>query len=452
MSETGRAELHSAHAGAHRSLHNKLGTVFILQAVAISCATLLGIYATAAVLEDVLIRRALKDEAGHFVKVLERDPLASEPDTFNMQGYLVASTNHARKVKAIPEEISALPIGFHNLRLSDGRRPLIYVSQSRHGRLTLLFDQQNVGKLALLFGLAPLVLVLIFIYITSLAAYRFSRRAISPVIWLANEVRSWDPKTPDCTALTPERMPSDLEGETQVLAEALRGYSARISELVERERTFTRDASHELRSPLTVIKLAAEVLLTDGELDPFVERNLRRIDTASRDMEALIEAFLLLARDSASGLPQESLNINSIIREEIERAAPLLAQKRVEISFVEPYQLTLVGPSKVVAVMIGNLLRNACRYTDAGSVTVTIQDRNVCIQDTGRGMSAQDMENIFQPFFRGQGAPRGGHGVGLTIVRRLSDRFNWPVEFHSELGVGTRVSISFSEAKIEASD
>lgn len=452
MTEMGRADLSSAHLTTHRSLHTKLGTVFILQAVAVSCATLLGIYATAAVLEDVLIRRALKDEAGHYEKVLDHDPLAAEPNTFNMQGYLVPSANHARQVKPIPEELSGLPLGFHNLRLSDSRRPLIYVSQGRHGRLTLLFDQQNVGKLALLFGLAPLVLVLIFIYITSLAAYRFSRRAISPVIWLANEVSRWDPKTPDCSALTPEHMPSDLEGETQVLAEALRGYSARISELVERERTFTRDASHELRSPLTVIKLASEVLLTDGELDPFIERNLRRIDAASRDMEALIEAFLLLARDSASGLPQEFLNINSIIREEIERAAPLLTQKRVELSFIEPYQLTLFGPSKVVSVMIGNLLRNACRYTDAGSVTVTIEEKCVCIQDTGRGMSAQDMENIFQPFFRGQGAPRGGHGVGLTIVRRLSDRFNWPVQFHSELGVGTRASICFADATIATSD
>ena len=129
-----------------------------------------------------------------------------------------------------------------------------------------------------------------------------------------------------------------------------------------------------------------------------------------------------------------------------------IAEKRVDLSFIEPYQLSLFGPSKVVSVMIGNLLRNACRYTDAGSVTVTIQERCVRIEDTGRGMSAEDMANIFQPFFRGQGAPRGGHGVGLTIVRRLSDRFNWPVEFHSELGVGTRASILFSDAQIGPND
>ena len=431
-----------------RSLHNKLGTVFILQAVAVSCATLLGIYATAAILEDVLIRRALRDEAAHFDKRLDQDRLASEPNTSNMQGYLQPNASYPRPVRGVPAELKNLAIGFHNLRLGDGRRPLVYVSETRHGRLMLLFDQQNVGKLALLFGLVPLILVLIFIYLASLTAYKLSRRAISPVIWLANEVSRWDPKTPDSAALSPERMPSDLEGETQILAEALRGYSERITELVERERTFTRDASHELRSPLTVIKLACEVLLTDAEPDPFVERNVKRIENASREMEALIEAFLLLARDSASGLPEDLLNLNSIIREEIERAEPLLAQKRVTLTFVESHELTLLAPGKVVSVMIGNLIRNACRYTDAGSVTVAIIGKKINITDTGHGMSAQDMAHIFQPFFRGQGAPRGGHGVGLTIVRRLSERFSWPVELTSTLDVGTSATIEFPQATI----
>jgi signal transduction histidine kinase len=442
---------HDVELSSVKSLHSKLGTVFILQAVAVSCATLLGIYASATILEDVLIRRALKDEARHFEALLERDPAAQEPDTFNMKGYLLPNSAHMRAVKSMPAELNNLPDGFHNVRLKDGRRPLVYVSEISSGQLTLLFDQQNVAKLALLFGLVPLVLVLIFIYLASLAAYRFSRRAISPVIWLANEVARWDHKVPNSAALSPERIPSDLEGETQVLAEALRGYSARIAELVDRERTFTRDASHELRSPLTVIKLACEVVLTDGEADPFVERNMRRIEAASRDMEALIEAFLLLARDSESGLPEEELSINSIIREEIERAEPLLAQKRVEIHFTEEHQLNVIGPGKVVSVMIGNLIRNACRYTDAGSVTVSVQGLMVHISDTGRGMSEDDMAHIFQPFFRGQGAPRGGHGVGLTIVRRLSDRFSWPVEFKSELGVGTQATISFLNASIAPS-
>jgi signal transduction histidine kinase len=429
-----------------RSLPNKLGTVFIVQAIAVSCATLLGIYATAAVLEDVLIRRALKDETAHYIKLLDGNANASEPNTFNMKGYLQRPSQPL--AAAFPPELVNLTPGFHNLNFKNGERPLVLVTQSKYGILTLVFDQQNVGKLALLFGLVPLVLVLTFIYLASLTAYRFSKRAISPVIWLANEVSRWDPKNPRETDLVAEKLPSDLEGETQVLAEALSGYIKRIDELVERERTFTRDASHELRSPLTIIKLACEMLLSDDRIDKFTERNVRRIEASSRDMEALIEAFLLLARDAESGLPAEELCINLLIEDEIERAQPLLAQKNVQLNFIAQHELRLHAPAKVVGVMVGNLIRNACRYTDQGTVTVAIVDQCVNIADTGRGMSEDDLSQIFQPFFRGQGAPRGGHGVGLTIVRRLSERYKWPVEMTSTLGIGTSATITFPEAEI----
>jgi signal transduction histidine kinase len=431
-----------------RSLQTRISNVFILQAAAIACATLLGIYATAAVVEDLLIRRALQDEAQHYGKILETNPAAPEPNTYNMQGYLQPKPGVERSIRALPPELNQLGPGYHNLRVSSDFRPLVYVSDVPQGRLTLVFDQQNVGKLALLFGLVPLVVVLALIYVVSLIAYRFSKRAISPIVWLANEVRRWDPR--QFSEPRMDLLEQRFEGETQVLAEALSNYSARIGELVERERTFTRDASHELRSPLTVIKLASEVLLEDGNLDSFAERNVRRIDAASRDMEALIEAFMLLARDTASGLAEEELTINRIIEEEIETAQPLLLQKDVQIEFSAEHQLHMVGPAKVIGVLIGNLLRNACRYTDRGLVKVHITGKAVEIVDSGRGISEQDLKSIFQPFFRGQGAPRGGHGVGLTIVRRLSDRFNWPVSLESELGKGTVARIEFPMAEIVA--
>ncbi len=431
-----------------RSLQTRISNVFILQAAAIACATLLGIYASAAVLEDLLIKRALQDEAQHYTKVLVANPAAPEPNTYNMQGYLLPRPGLERTVRALPPELGKLGPGYHNLRISSDFRPLVYVKDIPQGRLTLVFDQQNVGKLALLFGLVPLVVVLAVIYLVSLVAYRFSKQAISPIVWLANEVKRWDPR--QFAEPRVDLLEQRFEGETQILAEALSNYSARIGELVERERTFTRDASHELRSPLTVIKLASEVLLEDGNLDSFAERNVRRIDAASRDMEALIEAFMLLARDSASGLSEEELTINRIIEEEIESAEPLLLQKEVQIEFSAEHQLRMVGPPKVIGVMIGNLLRNACRYTDRGLVKVHITGKAVEIVDSGRGISEQDLKNIFQPFFRGQGAPRGGHGVGLTIVRRLSERFGWPVSLESELGKGTTARIEFPKAEIVA--
>jgi signal transduction histidine kinase len=270
-----------------------------------------------------------------------------------------------------------------------------------------------------------------------------SRRAISPVIWLANAVRSLDPKKPDFTVLEPQNLPGDADGDVQVLASALHGFASRLEEFVERERNFTRDASHELRSPITVIKVAADVLLADGELSNFGERSVKRIQRAVRDMEALIEAFLILAREGDVGLPEENFVVGEVVEGEIDRAEALVEGRPVSVQLVREGDFVLHAPPKVLAVMLSNLLRNACLYTEQGTVTATVGRDFVRIEDTGVGMSEEDLANAFQPFFRGKGAGKGGHGVGLTIVRRLADRFRWPVELKSKLGVGTSATIRF---------
>ncbi|MCH2098969.1 MAG: ATP-binding protein, partial [Pseudomonadales bacterium] len=72
------------------------------------------------------------------------------------------------------------------------------------------------------------------------------------------------------------------------------------------------------------------------------------------------------------------------------------------------------------------------------------------IEDRGKGMAPEELERAFDPFFRGAESRRGGHGVGLTIVQRLSDRFGWPVEIESEAGVGTRVRVRFPDAEFDS--
>lgn len=420
-------------------LRAKIGLAFVLQAAAISCGTVLGVYAAAAVLEDVLIRRALREETAHFMQLLERNPVHPTPDTHNMKGFLQRPGDTD---EVIPLYLRGLDLGFHALR-QGGSRSLVYVSDSTPGRLFLVIDQAHIGRLALLFGLVPLTLVLLFIYLATWLTYRLSRRAISPVIWLANEVRGWDPKNPGFSALAPGRLPAGIEGETLLLSEAIYGYAKRIGEFIERERVFTRDVSHELCTPLTVIKMAAEVLIGDGQLDDYGQRNARRILESAREMESLIEAFLLMAREADNALPADEFAVNDVVREEIERAESLVGNKPVKLELVERAQFCLHAPSKVVAVLIGNLIRNAVAYTDQGHVRATVEHGVVSIEDTGVGMSADDLKQIFQPFFRAQHGRRGGHGVGLTIVKRLSDRFGWPVEFTSEPGRGTTVRVRF---------
>ena len=433
---------------AEGGLRGRLWVAFILQIAAISVATLLSVYGAWVVLRDVLIQNALMQEASHYWERLERDPDAAVPDTYNMHGYLARGAD----LTTVPEPLRGFaPQSYHSVTLR-GSSALVYVSEPAAARfpappprLYLVFEQEQVDRLALWFGFVPLTMVLAVIYITTWLTYRVSRRAVSPVIWLAGQVRAVDPKKPDLAALEPANLPADADEDIQVLAGAIHSFASRLEEFIERERNFTRDASHELRSPITVIKVAADVLLEEESLSPFGQRSAQRIRRAIRDMEALIEAFLILAREADVGLPQEDFVVGEILEEEVERAQDLVQGKPVEVRLVREADFALHAPPKVLAVMVSNLLRNACLYTTEGAVTVTLGRDSVCVEDTGPGMSDEVLEKVGrQPFFRGdQSATRGGHGVGLTIVRRLSDRFGWPVEMTSKLGVGTRAVIRF---------
>jgi signal transduction histidine kinase len=426
-------------------IRRKIWTVYVLQVAAISLATILGVYGAATVLEDVLIKRALDGEAAYYWQRYARDPQAAIPDTNNMSAYLVRS---AEETKRLPDELRPLQNGYHRIQ-HGGNVVLVLVSDGPPGRLFLVFNQEQVGKLAFLFGFVPLITVLLIIYITTWLTYRASRRALSPVIALAKAVRGWDPKQPDLAAFDPRNLTNDPDGDVETLAGALHGFASRIEQLVERERNFTRDASHELRSPLTVVKIAADVL-AEEDLQPFAERAVQRIRRSVRDMEAMIEAFLILARESDKGMPEEDFIANDTVREEIERAQPLLEGKPVELNLDEQATFMLHAPPKVFAAMIGNLIRNACLYTEAGKVHVVIGEDYVSVEDSGIGMSEDELMQAFQPYFRGNRSTRGGTGVGLTLVRRLSERFDWPIELQSVLGVGTTATIHFPLAKAVA--
>ena len=273
-------------------LRRKIWVAFILQAAAISFAAVLGVYGASAVLKHVLIKRALQQEAAHFWSRRDNDASVGVPDTYNMNGYLVRIGERA----VLPEPLQSLQPGFHSLPRAQGGS-LVLVEDRAGQRLYLLFKQEQVDSLAFWFGMAPLALVLAVVYLIAWTTYRTSKRAVSPVIWLANQVQLWDPHHPDASALKPENLPVDVEGETLTLASSLHDFATRIGSFVEREHNFTRDASHELRTPLTVIRVAGDMMAADDSLSPMARRSLKCIQTSGHDMEALIEAFLILARE-----------------------------------------------------------------------------------------------------------------------------------------------------------
>ena len=312
----------------------------------------------------------------------------------------------------------------------------------------LVFESEQVDELVLLFGIVPLALALIVIYLSTFLAYRVSRRAVSPMVRLAHSVQALDPADPDPQQLLSE---TDMEAddEIRVLANALEDLVMRIGEFAERERRFTRDASHELRTPLTVIKMAVERLSRDPAVTGSSAETLQRIRSSADDMEHLTKAFLLLARETDRGLAREWISVNDVAETELERARMIADNDQVVTRVEQGNVLLVYAPEQIVESVIGNLLRNAVTYTEEGEVKVTISGDSITIEDTGPGMEPELVEQAFKPFVSRQ-RQRGGFGVGLTIVRRLTDRFGWKVEVESQPGRGTRVIVRFPNAKTRA--
>ncbi len=421
---------------ARIGLGHRLWQAFLIQALLISFTAILGVYAARYVLGDILIEAALTSEAEHFWTRYRQDPRFPRPNTYNLTAYLSGVDN-------VPDDYRQLQAGFHQLQRSDSDLYVVYVTENDDKTLWLEFDGKQVSELATIFGLLPLAIVLIVIYLSSWLGYRFSRQAVSPVILLARRVQEIEPRLLSGEELKTRFLDENMDQEVAILASALEELTGRIEQFVERERNFTRDASHELRSPITVIKLATDFILQDDTLSERSRHYVERVKRSAADMEELIHALLLLARESEDQLSVEPVSINELVREEIEHVQMIYADKPIEVFTTEKSRLVIEASEKVLGVMIGNVLRNAFSYTDRGRIEIEIKSDSISITDSGVGMSEQQVEQVFKPFFRTDTRARGGYGVGLTIVKLLSERFHWKVDMESTPNVGTSVTITF---------
>ena len=270
--------------------------------------------------------------------------------------------------------------------------------------------------------------------------YRATHRMLAPMDWLVREIEGWDPQRPDTQALHPERIPDTVQGNTRKMAEALHQLGERLHSFVARERDFTRDASHELRTPLTVIRVATDLIASDDGLSGPSRRSLTRIQGANAQMESLMDALLLLARDRSVALETEDFSVREVVEAEVAKVMPLLDEKDVQLELRIDAEPQLHAPPRVLGVMLGSLLSNAARFTDSGSIRVHLEEDRINIIDTGIGMDATALARAFEPFYRAD-ATHAGSGLGLAIGHRLGQRCGWPLELASTLGEGTRATI-----------
>ena len=305
-------------------------------------------------------------------------------------------------------------------------------------------------------GLAWILIlsVPVAVLLAASAGYWMSGRALSPIHRITKAAHAVDARN------LSRRLPLLGTGdELDQLSATINHMLDRIATSYERIAQFTADASHELRTPVALIRSNAELLLMDSDDSAAVRRRSVDILVESDYMTGLIGDLLTLARsgDDASAVGMELLELNETVRAILDRARDRIAACDVSLECIAHEQVVpLFGNQGMIERVLMILVDNALRYTPRGGLVrvetwVTADRCGFAVRDTGIGIARENHERIFERFFRVDmvRTPRdSGSGLGLSIARTLVQLHHGTIRVESELGKGASFEVGFERADV----
>ena len=290
----------------------------------------------------------------------------------------------------------------------------------------------------------PAVLLL-----ASLGGYWISRRALAPVDEITLAARSIGIQN------LSQRLSVPATGdELQRLSETWNDMLARLESAVKRLSQFTADASHELRTPVALIRTTAELTLRRERSPDTYREALRQVVLESERTSRLVEDLLLLARADA-GLPAlslERLELTPLVRDVCQQGQVLAEARQLQISTEAPEDPVYVEANDpALRRLLLLLLDNAVKYTPAGGrITVSVGSDSagatVAVRDTGIGIADSALPHVFERFYRAdesRNRDAGGTGLGLAIAKWIAERHHASLEAQSVVGEGSTFRVRF---------
>lgn len=288
---------------------------------------------------------------------------------------------------------------------------------------------------------SPLLLLL-----AAAGGYWMSRRALAPVDRITRTAGEIEARN------LSQRLP--LRGtmdELDRLSATLNSMFARLEAAFQRMAQFTADASHELRTPVAIIRTTAEVARSRPRSEEEYARVLDRILLESERTTALIEDLMLLARADAGadGIQFEPVNVANAVRESLQEARVLADAGKVRMEADLSTECIVSGDFQALRRLFLILVDNAIKYTPpGGEVRVHIKVEHnppspaavIAVRDTGIGISAEDLPHIFERFYRtakDRSRKTGGAGLGLSIARWIAAKHGGEISVESVVGAGS---------------
>ncbi len=334
-------------------------------------------------------------------------------------------------------------LGFSNVDTTGGqwrvfgaeaRRQVIQVAQPISVR------SAQAARLAL----RTLVPFASFVPLLAAAIWFLVGLSLRPLDRLASTVATRDP-----ASLQP--LPdADLPGEARPLVASLNTLLGRLNEVLQRERAFIADAAHELRTPMTALRLQIEAV--EKSVDA-IERMqaLAQLAAGVERSSRLVEQLLSLARqDPGNDRPHVAVALDRIAAEVVAEMVPLADRKPVDLGLEETFPVQIQGDEDSLRTLTRNLVDNAIRYTPPGgkvdvAILRTPNQVTLRVTDTGPGIAPADRSKVFDRFVRLTGSGAIGSGLGLAIVKTIADAHGATVSLDDGPGGrGLAVSVCFA--------
>ena len=243
---------------------------------------------------------------------------------------------------------------------------------------------------------------------------------------------------------------NEMDTELEQLGTILNSMFQRLENSFKQQTQFVADASHELRTPISVLSMHCELALTKQRTPEEYEGTLTTCLRASNRMKSVVEDLLILARADSGQLPikNETLDLSLIADECVQLLEPLANKHRIEI-VLRTQTCVCRGDSNHLLRLMSNLLTNAILYNRPEGTAIlevrnTTDEAIIVVEDTGVGLEPEEVDRLFERFYRvdeARSRETGGSGLGLSICQSIAAAHSGKIVVTSKKGVGTRVEV-----------
>jgi len=203
---------------------------------------------------------------------------------------------------------------------------------------------------------------------------------------------------------------------------------------------FIKDTTHELNTPISAIITNIEMIDKDI-LDAKLAKKINRIDIGAKTISNIYEDLTFLTLNNKIISQNENLNLSNVLEQRVEYFKSLATIKKINFVLNIEKDIYLNSDLKKISKLIDNLISNAIKYNKiAGTIKVTLKENFLSIEDTGKGMSKENLSNLFERYSRFDKSV-GGFGIGLNIVSLIAKEYNLDIKVESELNKGTEIEV-----------